>query len=334
MQAIGINEAGPPSNLRIVDLDDSAPGRGEIRVLVDYAGVNRGDLLRRDRGMFPPGAEPPYILGFEGLGTVDAVGKQVTRFKSGDRVGFLVDSGAYARQVVVPIGQVFPIPASLRVDEPQVVASICVGTTAWHLLRLASLRSGMTVLVHGGAGAVGAALTQLAQPHRVNVISVVGSEEREQYAHSIGANSVVNHATGDFADAVLDHTGGAGVDVIFDCVGQSVVDGNLRVLRPGGQWMYYGSASGHATFPGLDVLSKALTVQGFVIFNMFQRQALWGAGVSAVLTALRSGILQLRTELVPMSDAPRAHELAGERDFIGKVVLDMRQPAAGGSGTR
>ncbi len=322
MKAIVINEAGPPENLILAEVPDPEPGPGEVVVRVSYAGVNHGDIIRRRRGLFPVNAAPPYVLGLEGVGYITKLGKGVGSLKVNQRVGFLVENGAYGQLVRVPVPQVFPLPENIT--ESVVAGSICIGTTAWQLLRLASPQRSQFLLVHGGAGGVGAALIQLCKKYPVHVIATVGSESKAAYASALEANDVINYQACDFAESVLSITGGIGVHTIFDGIGKNVVDGNFHCLRKGGLLLYYGSTSGHPQFPADQVLMNSLRVEGFVIFHLFGRPNLWNSGVKAVLGSLDDGSLKVSVDVLPMGDVGRAHTLIEERKVVGKLVLDMR----------
>jgi NADPH2:quinone reductase len=233
-----------------------------------------------------------------------------------------VESGAYAQVVYVPEGQAFVIPEEI----PDTVAgsSICVGLTAWHLLRVAALKPGQTVLVHGGAGGVGSTLVQMCKKRSAKVITTVGSDEKAAFAQAMGADCVIDYGREEFSEKVLDFTDGCGVEVIFDCVGRVVTDGNFACLQNGGQIVYFGSASGHAQFPGDKVLNKAARITGFVIFNMFRSQVLWQQGVNGLLTVLMDGSIATRVKELPMADVVAAHKMLESRQVSGKLVLDMR----------
>lgn len=321
MKAIAVYEAGPPESLAVAELPEPMPGPNEILIQVRYSGVNHGDVLRRKRGIFPPNTNPPHILGFEGAGTIKALGKRVTQFKQGQRVGFLVESGAYAQVVSIPESHAFLIPDGL--PDSIVAGSVCVGTTAWHLVRLASLARGQAVLIHGGTGGAGSALVQMCKKYNVSVLTTVGSNAKAKYAREIGANEVINYREENVVERVMQATNDRGVDVVFDCVGAAVVGMSLACLRKGGLLLYFGSSSGHPQFPGDKILSNELRINGFVIFSTFQHPHVWQAGVDGLVGALKDGTLRTDPTILPMEKAAQAHKMLEEHSIIGKIVLDM-----------
>lgn len=321
MKAITLLEAGPPESFLVAEVPMPVVGDDDVLVRLRYASVNHGDVVRRKRGLFPPGFQPPYILGFEGSGRVVDVGKNVSGFRTDDRVGFLAESGAYAQFASIPQYQVFQIPQS--VSDDAAAAATCVGTTAWHLLRVAGMKSGQTILVHGSGGGVGSMLVQFAGLLGVIRIATVGSPDKKRFAQSLRAEHVLVTSE-DFGARALEITGGVGVDAIFDCVGQTVLDGNLKALRRGGTWMYYGSTSGHPAFPGGTILMNGLRIQGFVIFDVLRQSAAWAEGVAALLQALGEGRVSVHIDRVlRMEDVAEAHRLLEQRAVKGKILLAL-----------
>ena len=191
-------------------------------------------------------------------------------------------------------------------------------------LQIAAPRPGQHLLVHAGAGGVGSTLIQLGKKHSVKLIATVGSDDKVRFAEQLGANLVLDYNAVEFGKEVLEYTSGGGVDAIFDGVGAAVVHGDLECLADEGMLLYYGSASGHPQFPGGQVLTRGLRIQGFVIFSLLQRPALWKAGVDAVLGAISDGSLRFDPEVLPMASAPKAHSLLESRSQTGKIVLDTR----------
>jgi NADPH:quinone reductase len=327
MKAIVVYDKGPADRLLIEEVPDPRPGPSDVIVEVSYSGVNHGDVIRRERGLFPKAARPPYVLGLEGAGIVGCVGDDVQRFRVGQRVAFLVESGGYAQRVCVPEAQLIPLPDSI--SDAVAAGSVCVGLTAYHLTRLARLKPEQSVLVHGGAGGVGSVLVQFCRQHGVRVFSTVGSKPKAVFAREHGADVVIDRAQESFGDRLLEITHGRGVDVIFDCIGKEVVQENFRCLAEGGLLLYYGSTSGHPQFPGGDVLMKELHIQGFVVFNTWRNRDMWREGVDGLVSALLDGSVRVAVKSLRMVDAAIAHRMLEGRAVSGKLVLDMEEPRRG-----
>jgi NADPH2:quinone reductase len=319
MKAITVERIGGPEVMVVSDVRDPVCQSGEIVVRNHFVGINYGDLIRRSRGWSGMQQGDVFIPGFEGVGEVIQVGSAVETFRVGERVAYLNTQGAYAEKVAVPALQAFSLPASI--DSASAAASVCTGTTAWHLLELARVGTGEKVLVHGAAGGVGAALLQLASRRGVVAFASVSSEKKSDYAMRCGAFKIIRNKQEDFAERILAETDGKGVQAIFDCVGQAVVLGNTRCIAHNGRWLYYGSTSGHASFPGLDILSKELCLHGFVIFNTFRHPDLWRVGVNAIVEALSTGVLTPEVEVYPFDQIQEVHRRMESREVTGKLVV-------------
>jgi len=319
MLAIRAHRAGGVEVLQWDDVASPDCPADNILIRNEFVGVNYGDVIRRQRGW---GHEGPFTPGFEGVGVIIQVGTNVDGFKVGDRVAYLMAYGAYAEIVSIPAKQVFLVPNDLA---PETVAgSVCAGTTAIGLFNKAGLTDGNTAIVHGAAGGVGALLLQLCQESRIKAIACVSTEDKEAYVRSLGSSTVVRTDTEDFSLRALELTNGSGVDAIFDCVGQAVTAGNGASIRKQGRWLYYGSASGHGQFPGEVVLTRAVNISGFVIFNVLADFIAWNGVVAQLLEKLRHKSLMPQVETLPATAVRQVHERLENRKFIGKAVLDFR----------
>lgn len=321
MKAIIIKHPGDVDVLNLADIPAPSPKADEILVRNSYVGVNYGDVIKRRRGGFETGGASYYVAGFEGVGEVVGVGAEITTAKIGDVVGYLAPSGAYGEFIAVPAKQSFKVIAAA--EQAVVAGSICVGLTAWNLLELSGTKPGDTALVHGGAGGVGSTLLQMARSRGIKSIATVGSDEKAAYAAACGADKTILHREGDFAAQVLAMTAGVGADVIFDCVGQSVVEGNARCIRENGRWLYYGSTSGHAAFPGMAILSRSIRLIGFVVFETMRRDEWWKRSVQALTESIEQKSFEPKVEVFPARDIRAVHRSLEERQFVGKAVLDM-----------
>ncbi|WP_292411871.1 NADP-dependent oxidoreductase [Mesorhizobium sp.] len=181
-------------------------------------------------GYFPLIGEPPFILGWDISGTVEALGTGVTAFKVGDAVfgmpRFPKQAAAYAEFVATPVDEIAAKPAAI--DHAQAAALPLAGLTAWQgLVRHGGLQSGQRVLIHAGAGGVGHLAVQIAKARGAWVIATA-SPDKLDYVRSIGADEVVDYTKGDFTEQVRD------MDLVLDAMGGDHADRSLKVLREGG----------------------------------------------------------------------------------------------------
>jgi NADPH:quinone reductase-like Zn-dependent oxidoreductase len=226
MKAIILHEYGGP--LALEDVPTPGISNDEVLVRVRSAGVNHLDLLEASgaaRQAFP--IDLPWIPGHEFAGVVERVGSNVSSVAPGDSVFGNSRSGAYAEYVTVKSATIVKKPSNLSDEE---AASVPVAPqTAWQgLFNHAHLARGQTILIHGGAGAVGAYAVQLAAQGGAKVV-VTASADDETYLKSIGANRVIDYRATRFESELPDK-----VDVVFDLIGGETQQRSFQVLRKGG----------------------------------------------------------------------------------------------------
>jgi NADPH:quinone reductase len=211
----------------------------EVLIEVRAAGVTFPDVLQT-RGRYQLKPTLPFTLGTEVAGFVTEA-PEGSALRPGDRVAGFSETGAFAEWAAVPVDRVVPLP-----DEVGFRAGACLPMnyfTAHFTLRTrGGLQKGQTVLVHGAAGGVGTAVTQLAAAWGARVLGVVSTAAKAEVARSAGCAEVVL-AEG-FRDAVRDLTGGAGVDLVVDPVGGDRFTDSLRCLRPLGKLLVVGFTAG------------------------------------------------------------------------------------------
>jgi NADPH:quinone reductase-like Zn-dependent oxidoreductase len=229
MKAISQAELGGPDVLKLVTLPTPEPGVSEILVRVHAAGVNPIDGAQRQTGAFV--GEPPFVLGWDVSGTVEAVGPGVTLYKPGDEVFGLLPfpqgHGAYAEYVVGPT-RVF-VPKPDRLDHVQAAAIPMVGLTAWQaLVDTAGIGEGSRVLIDAGSGGIGHLAVQIAKA-RGAYVTALASAEKADFVRSLGADEVLDYNADDWTVRVRDDQ-----DVVLDIVGGDYAARALEVLKPGG----------------------------------------------------------------------------------------------------
>lgn len=229
MRAIIQNSVGAPDVLVIAERSDPSPQAGEVLVRIKAAGINPVDGAVR-AGYFPLLGEPPFILGWDVSGTIEALGAGVTGLQAGDEVfgmpRFPKQAAAYAELAAVPADEIAPKPKGI--DHIHAAALPLAGLTAWQgLVRHGGLKQGQRVLVHAAAGGVGHLAVQIAKARGAYVIATA-SPEKLDFVRSLGADEVVDYTKGDFTGQVRD------VDLVLETVGGDHAEHSLKVLRPGG----------------------------------------------------------------------------------------------------
>ncbi len=250
MKAIVMTEYGSPDVLRLVQIEKPAPKDNEVLVKVFAVSVNFGDLTARNFGHLPAekfhmpailwflaatqfGFRKPRtnILGNEFAGEIEAVGKNVTRFKPGDAVfGYRGQNmGTNAEYLcMAEDGMIAPTPASMTCEEATVIPY--GGLTALTLLRRVNIQPGQKILVNGASGAIGSYAVQLARYYGADVTGVCGTP-RVEMVKALGANRVIDYTREDFTQR------GETYDVVFDVLGKGAFNRWQQVLNPGGRYL-------------------------------------------------------------------------------------------------
>jgi NADPH:quinone reductase-like Zn-dependent oxidoreductase len=228
MQAISQDELGGPEVLKSVTVEVPQPGIGEILIHVHAASVNPADIMNRQTGVFS--GKPPFVLGWDVSGTVEATGPGVTIHKPGDAVfgmlPFPHGHGAYAQYAMGPARAFVPKPD--RFDHIQAAAVPLAGLTAWQaLVDTARIGEGTRVLINGASGGVGHFAVQIAKDRGAHVIGVT-STAHVDFVRTLGADEVIDYTTTDFHRAVDN------LDVVLELVGGDSPAKALDVLKPGG----------------------------------------------------------------------------------------------------
>jgi NADPH:quinone reductase-like Zn-dependent oxidoreductase len=325
VKAVRIHEDGGPEVLVYEDVPEPAAGAGEVLVELRAASLNHLDLWVR-KGL--PSVPKPRILGADGAGVVAALGAGVDGFRSGERVvinpgiehgdritviGEHTD-GTHAELIAVPASQVYAIPDELSFEDA--AAFPLVFETAYRMLvTRARLREGEWVLVWGIGGGVATAALAIAKALGARVLATSSSDEKLEQARQLGADSVVNHATGDVRAAVKEATGGPGVDVVVEHVGEATWATSLAAIRPSGRVVVCGATTGPNPPAQLHrVWWKQLDILGS---TMGTRQ-----DFEAALELVLSGRARPVVDAVfPLAEARAAHERLEAGAQLGKVVL-------------
>ena len=323
MIAIAVSRHGGPEVLRAVERPTPEPGRREVLIRVEGAGVNRPDLMQRE-GRYPPPAGASDIPGLEVAGTVAACGPDVQRWREGDRVCALVSGGGYAEFCVAPDVQCLPIPSTLETVSAAGVPEAFF--TVWmNVFDRGRLQPGESLLVHGGASGIGTTAIQMAHALGARVFATAGSGEKCAACERLGAERAVNYRTADFAAALKPLTDDRGIDVILDMIGAPYFARNIDLLAVEGRLLQIAVLHGaKAEINLIPVLRRRLTISGSVL----RARRVEEKGAIAAALELRVWPLVEQRKIapvifatVPLSEAAEAHRLMESGVHIGKIVL-------------
>jgi putative PIG3 family NAD(P)H quinone oxidoreductase len=323
MRAVTAPEPGGPDALVLTELPDPVPGDGEVVLDLAATAVNRADTLQR-QGFYPPPPGASEVLGLECSGVVSAVGPGVDGWSVGDQACALLAGGGYGEQVLVPAGQLMPVPAG--VDLVTAAALPEVACTVWsNLFMIAGLQQGETLLVHGGAGGIGTMAIQLAHALGARVVATVGSAEKGDVCRRLGADVVVSYKEQDFVDEVRAATDGRGADVILDIMGAKYLGRNVDALATEGRLVVIGLQGG--TKGELD-LGKLLRKRAAVIATVLrarpveEKAAICASVVEHVWPLVADGTVKpVVHATLPLEQAAEAHKMMEASDHVGKIVL-------------
>jgi NADPH:quinone reductase len=322
MTAIGITAPGGPDMLEPEKRPVPTPGDGEILVKVAAAGVNRPDVMQR-MGLYPPPPGAPDIPGLEIAGEVVALGRNVKRWKVGDRVMALVVGGGYAEYCLAHESHALPVGGLSMVEAAAIPETFF---TVWHnAFERGGLKSGETLLIHGGSSGIGTTAIQLAKAFGVRVITTAGSEEKCDACRKLGADVAVNYRTEDFVAATKSATGDKGAEVIVDMVGGDYIARNYEAAAVEGrivQIAFQGSPK--ATVDFRRVMLKRLHHTGSTLRSrsVADKGAIARAVETNVLPLIAAGkVKPVIYKTFPLAAAPAAHALMETSAHIGKIVL-------------
>jgi NADPH:quinone reductase-like Zn-dependent oxidoreductase len=335
MDAVQFAEHGGREVIEYGEFPDPEPDRDEVLVDVKAGALNHLDVWTR-KGLPGIDLEMPHIPGSDCAGVVEEVGEDVTRFEEGDRMALSAGvgdtrmddptldpkfhiigehvRGVHSEYAAIPEANLVPVPED--VDWEVAAAAPLVFQTAWRMLiHRGELQAGEDVLVLGASGGVGHAAVQVADHAGATVYATASSEEKLEYAREIGADHAINYEEKDFSKAIREETDGAGVDMVVDHVGAQTWDESLKSLAKGGRIVTCGATTGPNPDAGLNrMFWNQLSVIGSTMATPEQTEE--------VLELVWDGTFQPEiSEVLPMSETARAHEIIEEREDFGKVVV-------------
>ena len=339
MKAVRFHEHGGPDVLRYEDAPDPQPRQGEALVRVRACALNHLDLWER-RGIERVAIPLPHISGSDVAGEVVAPGdsgvatgarvmlqpglscgrclaclngrdNECPRY---DVLGYL-SHGGYAEFVTVPASNLIPIPDAI--DFVQAAAFPLAFVTAWHMLATrARLEAGEVVLVLAAGSGVGQAAIQIAKLLGARVIATVGSDEKLERAHALGASDVINHQTHRISDEVRRLTAKRGVDVVVEHVGEATWNESVRCLTRGGRLVTCGATTGASGSIDLRFLfGRQLSLLGSYMGTK-------GELLHVAPFFFDGRLRPILDRTFPLAEAAEAQRWLESRRQFGKIVLE------------
>jgi len=327
MRAAFYEAVGPAREvLQLAELPDPTPAPGEVRVRVQWSGVNPSDVKSRGGLRSKMMAFARVIPHSDGMGVIDAVGDGVSASRIGQRVWLWNAAwgrphGTAAQRICLPQRQAVPLPEGVSGE-----AGACLGIpalTAMHAVLMDGGVAGKRVLVSGGAGAVGHYALQLAsRMGAAQLITTVSGEAKAMLARAAGADVALNYKTEPVDARVRELTQGHGLDRIIelDLAVNAALD--LEMLRTGGELVVYGSSPLPLNLPFFVLLAKNIQLKFFMVYHLDDADR--ARATDTLQRLLARGELQHNIALrLPLEQIVDAHEAVEQGRAVGNVVLQV-----------
>ena len=322
MQVVEISAPGKPDVLRSATRAVPVPAAGEVLIKVAAAGVNGPDMMQR-KGLYPAPAGASDLLGLEVSGEIVALGSGVARWKTGDKVTALTNGGGYAEYCAVEAQHCLPIPAGISLRDAGSLPETLF--TVWsNVFMGAALKSGETLLVHGGAGGIGATAIQLAKAFGVKVLATDSPAARCDFARGLGADRVIDYREEDYVEIVRE---AGGANVILDIVGGPNIEKNFKAANHDARIIQLAFGAGSKVeINMMPVMLKRLSYTGSTLRtrppaykNEIARQL-----EEKVWPLIAAGTIKPMVNAVfPLAQAAQAHALMESSTHIGKILLSL-----------
>lgn len=323
MRAAYYEKNGPAAEvLHVGEVETPQPGPGEVRVKLKTSGVNPSDVKTR-AGMARKIAFPRVIPQSDGAGVIDMVGEGVARSRVGERVwtwngAWKRPFGTAAEYIVLPEAQAVRLPDAVSFE-----AGACLGIpalTAWHAIDIAGAKSGATLLIAGGAGAVSHYAIQFAKARGANVLTTVSSREKAKVAREAGADVTIDYKTENVGERVMALTKG-GVDAVIELDLTANAALLPSVLRPYGTVVVYGTGP-QVQFPGSFCLVNNITVKFMIVYELTVDART--RAIEDITRMMEAGRLMHNVAATfPLADIVKAHETVEQGKAIGNVVMEI-----------
>jgi NADPH2:quinone reductase len=342
MRALQVTEHGRPGEvLAVRTIERPEPGPGEVRVKVAAASLNFNDIDRCRGKLVSVPTPPPFTLGMDVCGVVDAAGEGAESWV-GKRVVAITNTalGGIAEYALASTVSVFDAPEQF--DDVEATAFLLTFQTSHlALFRRGRLSAGETVVIHSAASGLGTAGIQLAKAIGARVIAVAGGPEKGALCSSLGADLVIDHTTEDFVESVLAATGDAGADVVYDLAGGDFVERSWRCTAHGGRYLAVGFADDDengmtgrplrmACIGNIDIVGVMLGWSESVDpgmrrfgFNPFGRAVGEEVHADLLRMAAEGSIRPYVGRRVTMEEAGAALDEHEERRSLGRTVVEV-----------
>ncbi len=326
MRAVFYERNGPARDvLKLGEFDTPRPGPGEVRIRLATSGVNPSDVKARS-GSTRKIAYPRVIPHSDGAGEIDMVGDGVASSRLGERVWLWNAQwgrpfGSCAEYITLPSTQAVRLPAHTGFE-----VGACLGIpamTAYHAVAVSRAAPGTTLLIAGGAGAVGHYAVQFARSAGAIVITTVSSPQKADAARGAGADQVIDYKRENVGERVMAITGDKGVDATIELDIAANAKLIPQVLRPRGTVVVYGTGATESPVPLFFLLRNAITLKFVYVYELDAAER--AAALTGIERALTAGTLITNIGATfPLAETVAAHEAVEQGQTLGNVVVKIR----------
>lgn len=301
----------------------------EVLVKIEYAALNRADLMQRE-GDYPPPEGCPEWMGLEISGTVKQVGSaaaEKSSWKIGDKVCALLGGGGYAEYVAVKYDMLMPVPENCTMAEASAIPE-AFATAYLNLFWEGKIKEGNTLLMNAGASGLASVIIPMAKAFGVRVITTVLSDELKESIAHLNADIVVNTKKEDITEVLKSELeAGRGVDVAIDCLGGEIMGKCIHFLTHGARWIMIAALAGQKT----EIDLKNIYVRNVRIIGSTLRSRtpevkarILASLVKDVFPKVSAGLVKPTIyKVLPITEAEAAHDILYRGENIGKVVLKV-----------
>tara|TARA_B100000945_G_scaffold316353_1_gene317118 strand:- start:933 stop:1940 length:1008 start_codon:yes stop_codon:yes gene_type:complete len=323
MNYIQIEKHGDPDVLKLRSQSVPEPDLNEVLMRVEAAGVNRPDIMQR-KGLYPPPPGATNVLGLEVSGTVVKKGKNVTEPEVGSQVCALLSCGGYAEYCLASASNCLPVPKKISLRHAAGIPETFF--TVWaNVFARGQLKSGETMLVHGGSSGIGTTSIQLGKAFGATVYTTAGNQEKCEFCKKLGADAAINYNENDFESEIKILTENKGVDIILDMVGGSYFPKNINILAYQGRLLQIALMQGYkAEVDFRPLLMKRVTLTGSTLRHrsIKEKAELAQSLRKEVWPLMDSGTIRpIIHQTFPLEKAADAHRLMENSNHIGKILL-------------
>lgn len=326
MKAILVNE---DKSLRWGDVPNPVLGKDDCLVKIEYAALNRADLMQRE-GDYPPPKGCPEWMGLEISGTIVEVSdgaKEKSAYKIGDKVCALLGGGGYAEYVNVKYDMLMPVPKNCTMAEAAAIPE-AFATAYLNLFIEGKIKRGNTLLITAGGSGLASVVIPMAKAFGVRVITTVSTEEKAERIKYLKADRVVVTTKEDLSQALKEElVKGKGVDVAIDCLGGETMGKCLHYLSHGARWIMIAALAGQKTEIDLkNVYVRNVRIIGSTLRSRTPevKAQILAELVKNVWGKVEDGEIKPTIyKILPITKAEEAHDILYKSKNVGKVVLKV-----------